>query len=72
MRRFDEWMKWVVPQQTPDTGSQSSVGYDNLTTTFQRVSLEENQDISSSASREKELANNLRVTNVESSVQPVC
>ncbi|CAO2833757.1 unnamed protein product [Amaranthus hypochondriacus] len=72
VRRFDEWMKWVVPQQTPDTGSQSSVGYDNLTTTFQRVSLEENQDISSSASREKELANNLRVTNVESSVQPVC
>lgn len=73
LRRCDDWMKWIPHQRSPpESGSQSPVGsYDNLTTDMQRVSLE-NQDNTSGTLKEKELSNNLRVTNMEGSVQRVC
>lgn len=67
-------MKWIAPQpSSAESGAQSPVGsFDGLTTAVQRVSLEENQDNTSSSLKDKELANNLSITNMEGSIQRVC
>lgn len=74
VRKCDDWMKWIAPQpSSAESGAQSPVGsFDGLTTAVQRVSLEENQDNTSSSLKDKELANNLSITNMEGSIQRVC